>query len=295
MKRRRFEHELCIDLNSISLETDFDPLFNLWNQGRGVKPIQGLGEAVLSREHAQAVTEYLLKHKHPASDVQGFTTRYLIRKGILDSLHIKFERGVFEIEPNFKFRYADLKTTWWYHFACNNRDAVNGSGLGARIKGNTPSDYELGLWIRAMGIVTKATKIDVETGSKFFSLKEENLDPAAKRIDSVTPRKTERIYSVNAEAMNPLLRVLYRRFGINTMPWVPVAEKHIAEVTGEPPEYDPIPEPHPMVSQCAFAIRNLLPTLGTAVGTPTINALVELLPQFDFFEIVETYYLVGSG
>jgi hypothetical protein len=65
-KIRRFEHELCIDLDTLSLEADFDPLFNLWNQGRGVKPIQGLGEAVLSREHAQTVTEYLLKHKHPS-------------------------------------------------------------------------------------------------------------------------------------------------------------------------------------------------------------------------------------
>ncbi len=50
-----------------------------------------------------------------------------------------------------------------------------------------------------------------------------------------------------------------------------------------------------MVSQCAWAIRNLLPTLNTAVGPQTIDALVELLPQFDFFEIVETYYLVGNS
>jgi hypothetical protein len=77
------------------------------------------------------------------------------------------------------------------------------------------------------------------------------------------------------------------------MPWVPVAEKHIAEVTGEIAVYDPIIEQNPMVSQCAWAIRMLLPTLGTAVEPQTINALVEL-PQFDFFEIVETYYLVGG-
>jgi hypothetical protein len=268
------------------LDTDFDPLFNLWNQGRGVKPIQGLGEAVLSREHAQAVTEYLLKHKHPSSEVtKGFTTRFLIRKGILESLHIKFERGVFEIDPNFKFRYADFKKAWWYYFACNNRDAVNGSGLGARMKGNAPTDRELGIWIRTMGIVLEHQLIDV-TDPGFHSLKEKNSGVCHKR-------KQERIYSINVEAMNPLLRVLYRRFAINSMPWVPVAEKHIAEVTGEAPEYDPIIEQNPMVSQCAWAIRNLLPTLGTAVGPKTIDALVELLPQFDFFEIVETYYMVG--
>jgi hypothetical protein len=131
-----------------------------------------------------------------------FATRYLIRTELLKSLHIDVdhETGEFTFDPDFKFRYSDFKGEWWYQFAIDNRDAVNESELGARMKGKAPTDKEIGMWIEAVGIVLKT---QVTKGICF--------------------------YSVDQQAMQFLLATLKRRRQAGTMPWVKLAEEQLAK------------------------------------------------------------------
>jgi hypothetical protein len=144
---------------------------------------------------------------------------------LLESLHIGFDHvsGDFSFDQNFNFRYADFRGTWWFRFACDNRDAVNGSSLGARIKGNAPSDNEIGLWIRALGVCLKHQRVDVKEtprGFDFHIIKEKESKPPRRR--SIT------LHSVNPEAMQPLIDTLKRRHKAGNMPWVQLAERHLS-------------------------------------------------------------------
>lgn len=206
IKRYELESEVCLNLDSLTNE-ERNVAFKHWNQGRWKKPIQAIGEAVLGETNAQAVTRYLLLNKPQNSFSQSFRTRYLVRSGLLKSLGFTFKEGEFSFEDH-RFKYSDFKDTWWYRFACENKDAINGSGLGARIKGRVPSDNEIGLWIRAMGIKLKSHKPDSK-GKK--------------------PQKQMKIHSVNAETMQPLLATIKRRYKAGEMPWQSLAEKYIAK------------------------------------------------------------------
>jgi hypothetical protein len=224
LKRHKLERELCVDLDSLRCDDEREAVFVQWNQGRGAKFVYGLGEGVLSEVHALPVTEFLLENKPQVSEYQGFRTRYLIRRGLLESLHIGFDHvsGDFSFDQDFKFRYADFRSTWWFRFACENRDAVNGSSLGARIKGDVPSDNEIGLWIRAMGVCLKSQMVDLVTGFDFHIIKKIESKPCHKK------RKQHRIYNVNPEAMQPLIDTLKRRHKAGNMPWVQLAERHLS-------------------------------------------------------------------
>jgi hypothetical protein len=218
LKRHKLEKEFCINLDSVQTDEDRGALFKMWSDGRGAKPVHGIGEAVLSSINTLAITRYLLENRSQTSESHGFRTRWLIRSGLLKSLHVSFDHdtGEFEFDPGFKFRYADLKDAWWFKFACENRDAVNGSSLGARMKGKAPSEKEIGMWIRAMGI---KLKLKMDRTPTSISLK--------KKKSESDPRKRIRFHTVDQKSMQPLLTILRRRWKNGSMPWQPLAEKYL--------------------------------------------------------------------
>jgi len=167
-------------------------------------------------------------------------------------------------------------STWWYRFARHNRDAVNGSRLGCQIKGKRPSEREIGMWIRAMGIALKRSQFDV-TEPALKPLKE-------KKAGSVTKRKIDSVFSVNIEKMQPLIPILKRRYQGGVSAWVSLA----AKVLGENPVYN-------AHDSCEDVIKALLPNLKASVGDQTVIALSEQLgSRFESLEIAEVYYrLVG--
>ncbi|MFK5893621.1 MAG: hypothetical protein QM504_10405 [Pseudomonadota bacterium] len=224
LDRYQLERDLALNLDD---QTECDIIFEHWKKGSGGKLVQALGEAILSPEHALAVTQYLLDNKSCNSDAQGFRTRYLIRRGLLESLHIIFDRatGEMAIDPDFKFRYSDFKSIWWYKFACDNRDAVNASGLGARLNSNTPTDKQIGIWIgfliKAMGIKLAMIKgSGPELDSISLSNNKSNYGPKRKRIN---------YYVVSAIDMDFTIATLKRRFKSGDMPWQTLAEKQLEQ------------------------------------------------------------------
>jgi hypothetical protein len=240
--RYRLERDFAIDLDGLDSDEQRDTVFEQWKQGRGGKLVQALGEAVLSPEHALAVTQYLLDNKPSNSDAQGFRTRYLIRRELLKSLHISFDHATGEmvIDPDFKFRYSDFKSTWWYKFACENRDAVNASGLGARITGNAPTDKQIGIWIKAIGVKLVSKQVDV-TVLNSISLKNN-------KTSTVTKRNLVRIYSLNEIEMDFTIATLSRRFKSGDMPWQTLAEKQLeqAAMQAASQDYEQFAPPQPV-------------------------------------------------
>ena len=222
LDRYQLERDLALNLDD---QTECDIIFEHWKQGRGGQLVQALGEAVLSPEHALAVTQYLLDNKPSNSDAQGFRTRYLIRCGLLESLHISFDHATGEmvIDPDFKFRYSDFKSAWWYKFACENRDAVNASGLGARITGNAPTDKQIGIWIKAVGIKLELHKKDVTVLN--------SISLSNNKTSTVTKRKQVRFYSVSKIEMDFTIATLKRRFLANDMPWQTLVKKQLEQAT----------------------------------------------------------------
>ncbi|MEN8219809.1 MAG: hypothetical protein ABFS56_26365 [Pseudomonadota bacterium] len=149
---------MATDLDQLD-EDEIEATFKLWGQGKVQKVIRALGEAVLSPRHAIAVTKHLLETKAQNSEAHGFWTRWLIRAGIFQSLGGRLVSGRIEFDDRW-WTYDDLKQTWWYKWACEHKDAVNSSDLGARIKGDAPTNKEIGMWIRAMGILLSSKQID---------------------------------------------------------------------------------------------------------------------------------------
>ncbi|MEN8219370.1 MAG: hypothetical protein ABFS56_24035 [Pseudomonadota bacterium] len=226
VKRHRLERELATDLDQLS-DDDKTDMLGLWNQGKIQKGINALGEAVLRPMHAIAVAKHLLQTQAQDSEAHGFWTRWLIRTGILASLGIRFNEGVFECNQKFWFTYKDLQGAWWYKWACEHKDAVNGSGLGARIKGDAPSDKEMGMWIRAMGIRLSSKLVDLKWCQKndgFVTDLAYNLLKNKSQGLSQNNRPQIRVYQVNAKAMEPLFDVLFRRSEAGTMPWRSTAD-----------------------------------------------------------------------
>jgi hypothetical protein len=262
-KRHKLESTLAIDLNDLN-EDEIKATAKLWNQGKAKKTIQALGEAALSPKHAIAVTKHLLETKPQNSEAHGFWTRWLIRAGIFESLHIRFNNGVFEFDEDFWFTYEDLRGSWWYKWACENKDAVNGSGLGARIKGTTDKAVNgyLSAWIRAMGIKLASKQVDAKplnagdlltntgnsndkNGVKPQGAQEkleavelsDNCEPVVttppsylykeKKEGLCQKRERIRVYQVNAKAMQPLIDVLNRHYKAGTMPWIRTAQDYL--------------------------------------------------------------------
>jgi len=275
IRRYHLENELCLDLDKIP--DDRQALFDLWSQGRVVNQLRGFEEGMLTLEQAKAVARHLLDTKAPYSEIQGFSTRYLIRKGIMESLKITVDsEGNVSCSPDFKFRYADLMSTWWYRFARHNRDAVNGSRLGCRIKGKRPSEKEIGMWIRAMGIVLTRQKVD-------------GPDPASKPLKekkggSGPNRQRKSVFSVNIEKMQALIPILKRRYQGGVSAWVSLASKVLSE--------NPVDNAH---ESCEEVIKTLLPNLKVSGGDETVIALSEHLGgRFERLEVAEVYFrLVG--
>jgi hypothetical protein len=150
-------------------------------------------------------------------------------------------------------------STWWYRFARQNLDAVNGSNVGCRIRGKRPSDKEIGMWIRAMGIVLKNSQTTAtEVTNK--SLKE-------KKVTSVAKRKQERSYQVNLEKMQPLTSTFKRRLAVGATVWASLITKAM----------------HKGQNVCEDAIKALLPELKTPAGKQTVVVLLERLgDRFDW-------------
>jgi len=115
-------------------------LFAFWNQGRITPSLRGFKEGTLSPERAYAVAKYLLQEKLQHAKTQSFLMHWIISNWIMDFLQLSLDDdGHFLYNADFKFKYADLTETWWYRFACNNRDAVNGSVVNIK-----SSNFSLG-------------------------------------------------------------------------------------------------------------------------------------------------------
>jgi len=278
LRRYRLEQELVLDLDEIPDESSDDTpnkqgIFDLWKQGRVVRSLRSFEEGFLTIEQAKAVARHLLANKAPYSEIQGFTTRYLIRKGLMKSLKITIDKdGNLACDPNFKFKYSDLMKTWWYRFACANRDAVNGSSLGCRIRGRWPNENVIGMWINAMGISLKRLQEDVADLPSNI-LKD-------KKGGSATKRHQVALYSVNLEKMQPLTPIIKRRHQSGVSAWRSLAAKVLSQVPT-----------HNALESCEAAIRALLPSINKQDDYETVIALSDQIgDQFDQIEINETYY-----
>jgi hypothetical protein len=160
-------------------------------------------------------------------------------------------------------------STWWYRFARQNLDAVNGSNVGCRIRGKRPSDKEIGMWIRAMGIVLKRSQVDVDDPA-YKPLKE-------KKVGSSTKRKQQTYFRVNLEKMQPLTSTFKRRLAVGATVWASIITKAMHNSQGQ--------------NVCEDAIKALLPELKTPAGKQTVVVLLERLgDRFDWLEINEAYY-----
>jgi hypothetical protein len=271
MCRYRLEDELCVDLDA---DSDNKAIFELWNQGRVVQSLQGFEESLLSLDEAKVVAKHLLENKAQYAEYQGFMTRWLIRRGIMESLKLSVDDdGNVSCDPEFKFKYSDLMSTWWYRFARQNLDAVNGSNVGCRIRGKRPSDKEIGMWIRAMGIVLKRSQVDVDDPA-YKPLKE-------KKVGSSTKRKQQTYFRVNLEKMQPLTSTFKRRLAVGATVWASLITKVMPNSQGQ--------------NVCEDAIKALLPELKTPAGKQTVVVLLERLgDRFDWLEINEAYYRLAA-
>jgi len=64
----------------------------------------------------------------------------------------------------------------WYKWACEQLEAINNAGLGAKVNGDAPSQQVLTAWLKAMGIRTIVKEIDVCNLLINKDEKNENLD-----------------------------------------------------------------------------------------------------------------------
>jgi hypothetical protein len=272
--RYRLERELCVDLDG---DGDNEGIFDLWNQGRVVQSLRGFEEGLLGLDEAKVVAGHLLENRAQYSEAQGFMTRWLIRRGLMESLRLCVDvDGNVSCDPEFRFRYSDLMSSWWYRFARQNRDAVNGSHVGCRIKGKRPSESEIGRWIRAMGVVLKRYQVDVDESAN-KSLKE-------KKVDSSTKRKQQTYFRVNLEKMQGLTSTFKRRRASGATVWASLITK--AMHSGEGKIVD---------GSCEDAIRALLPELRTPAGDQSVVVLFERLgDRFGWLEINEVYYRLAA-
>jgi len=270
--RFEMERDLAINLDDFDDPKQLDKLFADWAQGRGAKPVQALGEAVLSDDHAKNITKlqldnnkFQLDNKACNGESHGFAIRHIIRPGLLKSLGGHFDHKTGELTFDGRwFRYDDFKEADWYKFACEHIDTVDGSGLGARIKGGKLTDKVLGYWIRALGLNLDSKRVDaaclkdgpevslnIYTNTKLTSgpntqatdsnhvesdfchknvLKLGDAGPASggkSKKPANSKRKRLRVYSVNVDAMQWLIDTLKRRFDKGTMPHVQRALKAI--------------------------------------------------------------------
>jgi hypothetical protein len=239
--------------------------------------LRGFEEGLLSLDEAKVVAGHLLENKAQYSEAQGFMTRWLIRRGIMESLRLCVdEDGDVSCDPEFKFKYSDLMSIWWYRFARQNKDAVNGSHVGCRIKGKRPSEREIGRWIGAMGISLKYSKTDVlEPADKSFK---------EKKVGSSTKRKQDYIYSVNLEKMQELTSTFKRRRAVGATVWASLISKAIHSGEGQVVD-----------GSCEDAVRALLPELRAPAGEKTVVVLFERLgDRFGWLEINEVYYRLAA-
>jgi len=97
----------------------------------------------------------------PAFPATPVAARLTVRYGILDSLHIRSDgRGGLTCKPDFAFTFKGLMDEPWYKWACEQLDAINNAGLGAKVNGDAPSVQVLTAWVKAMGIELSSKKID---------------------------------------------------------------------------------------------------------------------------------------
>jgi len=75
----------------------------------------------------------------PAIPATPIAARLTVRYGILDSLHIRSDgRGGLTCEPDFTFTFKGLMDEPWYKWACEQLEAINNAGLGAKVNGDAP-------------------------------------------------------------------------------------------------------------------------------------------------------------
>jgi hypothetical protein len=67
--------------------------------------LQGFEESLLNLDEAKVVAKHLLENKAQYAESQGFMTRWLIRRGIMESLKLSVDDdGNVSCDPEFKFK-----------------------------------------------------------------------------------------------------------------------------------------------------------------------------------------------
>lgn len=188
IKRYELETELCVNLDDLESH-DLNKLLVFWREGRILNTIHAFETAMLSKDQAIAIAEYLLSHKAPDHQDHQFFLQWIIRAGIMESLQLSFSNGILLYNPDYKFTYNQLQQEWWCNFARENPLAINAANLGARIKTEITNQV-IGHWIMGMGIKLKRGKIP----AKFKHQK----------------RRSGR-YSINIHNMTLFIEVIKRR------------------------------------------------------------------------------------
>lgn len=120
--------------------------------------------------------------------------RKMIRSGILNSLRISFDEGVFRCDSDMVFSYDELMQEEWYNFIKNNVTLINTIGLGCCISSKVDK-RDIGYIIRTMGIK--------------FSLKR----PSRSAIcDGKRKYFKDRAYQIDIKSIKEFIATLERRY-----------------------------------------------------------------------------------
>jgi hypothetical protein len=172
-----------------------------------------------AQEVAEFGTELL-----PDIPVSPATARLTIRFGILHSLHIRSDgQGGLKCDPprlrrgDFVFRFEDLKSEYWYDFACKHKEAVNKAGLGAQFNGDAPSVQVLTAWIKAMGIELNSKRIDVrklliDKGVEYENVDNSGGDPLGSDKGEAVDQPNKTVMVQNNTSKNSALQSQKREF-----------------------------------------------------------------------------------
>ncbi|MEN8220536.1 MAG: plasmid replication protein, CyRepA1 family [Pseudomonadota bacterium] len=266
VKRHQLERELAIGLDQLD-EDEKIAMFDLWGQGKVQKTLNALGQAVLKPMHAIAVARHYLETQPQNSTAQGFWIQWFIRAGILETLGVKFIDGTFVCSSTQWLSFEDLKATWWWQWALEYRDAINGAGLGARIrKGELPDKAIISCingWIRSIGLSLSSKTIDLNWCQKndgFVTCLAVNILKNKQEASDKNDRPRIKVYQVNFKA-NPLFDVLSRRFEAGTMPYAKTADDYLEAKaqddasTGIQPQNQNMPKP---IESERFMARRLI-------------------------------------
>jgi hypothetical protein len=213
MERHKLERYTAVDLGTID-ESERRNVFDFWKNGRGLKKLDRREIMALSKKQALAYAESLL-YRNPTQAVRGFWPQWVLLNWILESYGGRFsDDGRLESDGRWIVR-DDLRGHKTYEWVKDNREVVNSVGLGATVKGNEPTNDELGLLITATGLPIESKRVDEDKldeyvhknvngdqksvqGSPIVLYK--NKGPPAQKMITIENRKLVSVFTIDQSA-----------------------------------------------------------------------------------------------